>query len=164
MSRQTIGKNQFFDNLSEHERYSGILVVPAWDQVQLIQVAKKIQSLREELKNVYWINASLEGEHYPSFRSLLITRDVLGLGGSMCFEKALMFPQDSPIVLVIESFDSLTEEDKKIYLSFLWKREKLDYNPRYYLHPNSIIIVSTHNKEIERQHSYKIPFITIVEE
>jgi hypothetical protein len=164
MSRQTIGKGDFFDNLARHRLYSGILVVPVCDQAQLIQVAKKIQSLRDELKKVYWIDASLKDEHYPSFRSLLITRDVLGMGGSLSFEKALIFPQDSPIVLVVESFDSLTEEDTKMYLNALWKKEDVDYHPRYYLHPNSIIIVSTNNKEITRQHSYKIAFITIAEE
>lgn len=117
---------------------------------------------------VYWIDGNQDQDYYLPFRDLStrrfhILRYYSEKDGRPVQDDGYMLPQSVPVICVIENFNKLSIEDQKQYL-FLHKREDVDYWPRTYLHPDSIIVLSL-DKDVDLpSFSYKHNVLEIIDE
>jgi hypothetical protein len=114
------------------------LYVMDFPQDKLMELATYILSQSDKWHKIYWLQGDLRGEYYPSFHYIRINPRLVLKDGKLYTEThGLIYPQDKPIILVIENFHSLEEHDQYAY-SFLFRT---DDAINLHLHPESLVIV-----------------------
>ncbi len=135
MKKEQLEKSIHNGNLNE------FLLVRGYNQNQLIDLADWIYSQTAHWSEIYWLQGSMAGDYYPSFESIRIKSSLILRNKEFKAKSGgLIFPQDKPIILVIEDFNLLNANDQYAY-STIFSREGIEIID-VYLHPNSLVIVS----------------------
>ena len=91
---------------------SDFIITTNLSGMELIALSTEIQNIQTNLKKIYWLNGANTGENYPSFKSYkLKPRARIYPGGIRWEPGGVIFPQDEPIILILENFDDLDVDD-----------------------------------------------------
>jgi hypothetical protein len=141
--------------LNEAFMVKDFIVTTDMNEKELIDLATALQE-KKEIKDIYWLDGS-STNNYPSFDSIRLKPRWIIVNGQMRTETdGLIFPQSEPIILVIQNFSALKEEDKNKYVGAICKKEEQDYYPHIYLHEESIVIIGLNKGAEEPKFSYKV--------
>ncbi len=132
------------------------LIIKGFDEKQLIEISNILKDNKSVIEEIFWLNAA-DQFNYPSFDSLRIKPRIVIKGNELKAKTGeLIFPQDKPIILVVNNFNSLEKEDQVKYLRALCKKEEGDYFPHLYLHEDSIVILGLGLNDEDPIISYKL--------
>lgn len=142
--------------LRKAHRLSGFLVVRDLGRAELIRFISEFKDKNGLVNEVFYIDGA-DLRNYPSFESIKLGVRYVIKGDSIYSNtEGLIFPQDTPIILVIDNFDQLREEDRIMYLGQICKREEIDYHPKNYLHERSVVILNVPERFGLLDVSYKL--------
>lgn len=142
--------------LEDAKEVRDFVVANGYTRDQLIDLAVSFKAENDEWKYIYWLDGA-DLLNYPSFDSIRLQPRFILKGKEMRSQTdGLIFTQTEPIILVIENFDRLGIEDQEKYIERICKKEDHDYNPHYYLHPKSVVILGIQNSFKMPKISYKL--------
>lgn len=142
--------------LQEAPQVKNFVLVKDYDKTNLIELATTLKEKKEAITKIYWIDGG-DSLNYPSFSSIRLKPRFLVKGKQIVSSTdGLIFPQNEPIILVIQNFNKLNDEDKEKFVGTICKKEEQDYNPHLYLDKESIVILSLESDNLEPKISYKL--------
>ena len=128
--------------LEDADQVRNFVIVKGYDESNLIELGTALKEKKEGITQIFWIDGG-DSINYPSFSSnILKPRWVIIRKKMYTATDGLIFPQNEPIILIIQNFNKLKDEDKEKYVGAICKKRDLDYTPHIYLHKESIVILS----------------------
>jgi hypothetical protein len=142
--------------LKEASWVKNFVIVKGYDESNLIELGTTLKENKEGITEIYWIDGG-DSFNYPSFSSIRLKPRFLIRGKEIrSSTDGLIFPQNEPIILIIQNFNKLNDEDKEMFVGAICKKEEHDYYPHLYLHKESIVILSLGLDNPEPKISYKL--------
>ena len=146
-------KDELFKKAS---RVKNFVIVKGYDESNLIELGTTLKENKEGITEIYWIYGGDDSFH-PSFSSIRLKPRFLIRDKQICpSTDGLIFPQNEPIILIIQNFNKLNDDDKEMFVGAICKKEEHDYYPHLYLHEESIVILSLGQDNPEPKISYKL--------
>jgi hypothetical protein len=142
--------------LREASLVKNFVIVKGYDENKVIELGTILKERKEGISEIYWIDGG-DSFNYPSFSSIrLKPRFLIRDKQIRSSTDGLIFPQNEAIILIIQNFDKLKDEDKEMFIRAICKKEEHDYFPHLYLHEESIVILSLGADSPEPKISYKL--------
>lgn len=142
--------------LTEADRVKNFVLSQGYSKEQLIETANELKEKKEIITEIFWLDGADE-LYYPSFDSIKLKPRFVIIGKSIrAFTDGLIFPQDVPIILVFNNFNSLPPDEREKYIERICKKEDHDYYPHNYLHEESIVILGLGLNDDTPRISYKL--------
>lgn len=148
--------------LEESRNVRNFVVASGFSGQELIDLSERIKAQNKSIENSYIVDAA-DQRNYPSRISIRKNPRFIIKGGKVFSETdGLIFPQSEPIILIIDNFYKLNEDDQKYYKGGICRKEDHDYYPHLYLHPKSIVIIGIGVEDKTPNFSYKFQVRKIV--
>ncbi|MCZ2479333.1 hypothetical protein [Aquirufa nivalisilvae] len=142
--------------LEDAQSVKDFVIASGYSELQLIELSESLIKEKNYLNRIYILNGNSQS-NYPSFNSIrLAPRFVIKGGQTYTDTSGLIFPQNEPIILIIENFDTLKEVDQSKYLETICQKEERVPHHNLSLHKDSIVVLGISSTAKIPEISYKL--------